>query len=79
MLNRYIVMLNNDVPDSDVDKIIADIQSAGGKLAHRYRNALQGFSAAIPESHLRVLQDSCKAGDSKIAHIEPVIEMGIDS
>ncbi|CAE7067353.1 unnamed protein product [Rhizoctonia solani] len=78
MLNQYIVLLKDDAATSDIDKTIADIENAGGKLTHRY-GALGGFAAMIPEPHLRVLQDSCNTADSKISCIEPDCVMGIDS
>ncbi|CAE6476880.1 unnamed protein product [Rhizoctonia solani] len=78
MLNRYIVLLKGTASSSDIDKIIADVESAGGKVTHRY-GTLGGFAAVIPEPHLRMLQDSCNTADSMISCIEPDSVMRIDS
>ncbi|CAE6472191.1 unnamed protein product [Rhizoctonia solani] len=78
MLNQYIVLLKDDAATSDIDKTIADIENAGGKVTHRF-SAMKGFVAMIPEPHLRVLQDSRNTAGSMINRIEPDSVVRIDS
>jgi len=51
MPNQYIVVLNNNIPDSEVASRAAEMAfTAGGSVEHIYRYALSGFSAKMPEA-----------------------------
>ncbi|KAG8701551.1 hypothetical protein FRC09_005293 [Ceratobasidium sp. 395] len=72
MTKRYIVTFKDDAPKSEVDKAIADLEAAGGKVTHRYDGGvLNGFAAEIPDVHMQSLQQSSLQPGSQIEAIEP--------
>ena len=44
----YIVMFKDNTPPATVEKIISDIQEAGGSIGHCYDSVFLGFSATFP-------------------------------
>ncbi|KAG8697552.1 hypothetical protein FRC08_006457 [Ceratobasidium sp. 394] len=69
---RYIVVFKDDAPQSEIDKTIADLEAAGGKVTQRYDGGvLNGFAAAIPDNHFQSLQAASLTSGSKIDYIEP--------
>ncbi|KAF8608616.1 protease propeptide/inhibitor [Ceratobasidium sp. AG-I] len=68
MPNKYIVVFKDGTPQSEIDKAATDVETAGGKVTHRYDTVLTGFAAEIPDAHLTSLQSF--VGD-KIDYIEP--------
>ncbi|KAG9097268.1 hypothetical protein FS749_006656 [Ceratobasidium sp. UAMH 11750] len=69
---RYIVVFKDDAPQSEIDKAIAEVEAAGGNVTQRYDGTvLNGFAAAIPDSHFQSLQAASLTSGSKIDYIEP--------
>ena len=64
MTESYIVSFKEDTQQSVVDKLIKDIESAGGKITHRY-TIIRGFAGQIPPKMLDILR-----AHEKIASIE---------
>ncbi|KAG8690743.1 hypothetical protein FRC12_009521 [Ceratobasidium sp. 428] len=77
MHKTYIVVFHEDAPQSEIDKAIANVETAGGKLIYRYDAALNGFAAEIPDSHVQKLEESKLKSGSNISFIQPDTEMSI--
>ncbi|QRV79128.1 hypothetical protein RhiJN_07143 [Ceratobasidium sp. AG-Ba] len=72
MSNKYIVVFKDEVPKSEIDKAVSDLEAAGGSVTYRYDGGvLNGFAASIPKDHLMSLQASSLLPESKISYIEP--------
>ncbi|KAG8699429.1 hypothetical protein FRC09_006633 [Ceratobasidium sp. 395] len=72
MTRKYIVVFKDDAPKSEIDKSIAELEAAGGKVTNRYDGGvLNGYAAEIPDDHFQTLQSQSLAEDSKIDYIEP--------
>lgn len=65
MEDQYIVRVMPDTDQSVIDKIINDIESAGGEVTHRYAIICRGFAARIPKQMLNTLK-----AHEKIASID---------
>ncbi|MEK6320885.1 MAG: S8 family serine peptidase [Acidobacteriota bacterium] len=54
--NQYIVVLNDDIPGSEVASRAGEMaRTIGGSIGHIYRYALRGFSARMSEAAARAL------------------------
>ncbi|KAF9961108.1 hypothetical protein BGZ72_004872 [Mortierella alpina] len=53
--NKVIVVFKDGTPASEIENAIADVQSQGGKITHRYESALLGFSAELPNDTVQVM------------------------
>ncbi|KAI9508209.1 hypothetical protein F5148DRAFT_937233 [Russula earlei] len=62
----YTVVFKDDVTEETVMKYMNDVMDAGGRLTQTYDWFLNGFCAAIPESHLQLLNKN-----ADIDYIEP--------
>ncbi|KAI0297075.1 hypothetical protein BC826DRAFT_1103520 [Russula brevipes] len=63
---RFTVVFKKEVTEETVIKYMGEIVDAGGRLTQSYDWFLNGFCAAIPESHLQLL-----GKNSDIDYIEP--------
>ncbi|RUP42861.1 hypothetical protein BC936DRAFT_137980 [Jimgerdemannia flammicorona] len=62
---RYIVIFNKDVAAEVIDNAVANVETAGGTVGHRYNSSLKGFSCCIPESLYSIFND-----DPSISYVE---------
>jgi aqualysin 1 len=53
---RYIVVFAKSARDRDVDGAAAEARRRGGEIHHRYRSAVRGFAATLPEQALQGLR-----------------------
>ncbi|KAG0204433.1 hypothetical protein BGX28_003615 [Mortierella sp. GBA30] len=45
----YIVVFKQGTPEEEIESAVRDVESKGGIINQRYRDALLGFSASMPE------------------------------
>lgn len=51
-MNSVIVVFNEGTPESVLSEEEERVVASGGKIGHRYRDTMLGFSASIPDDHL---------------------------
>ena len=56
MTDRYIIRFMPDTDQSVIDKIMKDIELAGGNIIYRYTTISRGFAAKIPNKMLEILK-----------------------
>jgi len=63
---RYTVVFKDGITEEIVQKYMGEVVDADGRITQTYDWFLNGFCAAIPPSHLQLLQNS-----TDIDYIEP--------
>ncbi|KAG0013662.1 hypothetical protein BGZ80_010928 [Entomortierella chlamydospora] len=69
-MNKVIVVFKAGTPEEEIKAAEEGVLSSGGQITQRYRSALLGFAAAVPDNQVRLL-----TLHERIDYVEPDSEV----